>query len=40
MDQPRIQRMLRLMKLMSGNVNYTVDELAEKQYVKDNLIKF
>lgn len=30
MDQPKIERMLRLMKLMSGNYNYTIDELAEK----------
>ena len=30
MDQPKIERMLRLMKYMSGNVNYTIDELAEK----------
>ena len=27
MDQPRIQRMLRLMKMMSGNINYSVEEL-------------
>jgi len=30
MDQPKIERMLRLMKLLSSNVNYTIDELAEK----------
>ena len=30
MDQPKIERLLRLMKMMSGNVNYTIDELAEK----------
>lgn len=30
MDQPKIERMLRLMKLMSGSVNYSVDELASK----------
>ncbi len=30
MDQPKIERMLRLMKMMSGNVNYTVNELAER----------
>ena len=30
MDQPKIERMLRLMKLMSGNTNYTIDELASK----------
>ncbi len=30
MDQPKIERMLRLMKLMSGSVNYSVNELASK----------
>ena len=30
MDQPKIERMLRLMKMMSGNLNYTVNELAER----------
>lgn len=30
MDQPKIERMLRLMKLMTGNVNYTVNDLAER----------
>lgn len=30
MDQPKIERMLRLMKMMSGNANYTIEELASK----------
>ena len=30
MDQPKIERLLRLMALMSGSVDYTVDELAER----------
>ena len=30
MDQPKIERVLRLMKLMAGCINYTVEELAEK----------
>ena len=30
MDQPRIQRLLRLMNLMSGQVNYTIEELAKR----------
>ena len=30
MDQPKIERMLRLMRLMASNTNYTIDELAEK----------
>lgn len=29
MDQPRIERILRLMKMMSGNTNYTIGELAK-----------
>ena len=29
MDQPKVSRMLRLMKMMSGNVNYSIDELSE-----------
>ncbi len=30
MDQPKIERLLRLMMLMTGNVNYTVNDLADK----------
>lgn len=30
MDQPKIERLLRLMKMMAGNRNYTIDELAER----------
>ena len=30
MDQPKVERMLRLMMLLSGGVNYTIDELADK----------
>lgn len=30
MDQPKIERILRLMKLLIGNVNYTVEDLAER----------
>lgn len=30
MDQPKIERMLRLMRLLAGNVNYSIDELAVK----------
>ena len=30
MDQPKIERVLRLMKMMTGNVRYTVDEIAER----------
>ena len=30
MDQPKVERTLRLMKLMTGNTTYTVEELAEK----------
>lgn len=30
MDQPKVERLLRLMKLMTGNVNYSVNDLAER----------
>ena len=30
MDQPKLERLLKLMKLMTGNVNYTVEDLAER----------
>ena len=30
MDQPKVERTLRLIKLMTGNVSYTIDELAKK----------
>ncbi len=30
MDQPKIERLLRLMKLLTANNSYTVDELAER----------
>ena len=30
MDQPKMERLLRLMKLLSGNVNYTIAELSRK----------
>lgn len=30
MDQPKIERLLRLMKLLTGNTTYTVDQLAER----------
>lgn len=30
MDQARIQRLLRLMRLLSGSINYTIEELANK----------
>jgi predicted DNA-binding transcriptional regulator YafY len=30
MDQPKVERLLRLMKMLTGNVSYTVDELADR----------
>ena len=30
MDQPKIERMLRLMKMLTANTSYTVDEIAER----------
>lgn len=29
-DQPKVERLLRLMQMMSGSVNYTIDELADR----------
>ena len=36
MDLPKIERMLRLMKMMSGNLNYTVSQ--EEAYLVNSLI--
>ena len=30
MDQPKIERMLRLMKMLTANTSYSVDEMAER----------
>ena len=30
MDQPKLERLLRLMKLLTGNVHYTINDLAER----------
>ncbi len=30
MEQPKVERLLRLMKLLTGNTSYTVEDLAEK----------
>lgn len=30
MEQPKVERLLRLIKLMTGNVNYTIDDLAKR----------
>ena len=30
MDQPKIEHLLRLLRLLAGNRNYTIEELAEK----------
>ena len=38
MDQSKIERMLRLMKMMSGNINYSVEELSEKLEMSDRTI--
>ena len=38
MDQPKMERLLRLMKLMSGNVNYSVDQLSERLDMSERTI--
>jgi len=30
MDQPKLERLLRLMKMLTGNVSYTINDLADK----------
>lgn len=30
MEQPKVERLLKLIKLMTGNVNYTIDDLAKR----------
>ena len=38
MDQPKFERLLRLMRLLSGNVTYSIDELAEKLEMSERTI--
>lgn len=38
MTQPKIERVLRLMMMMSGNVDYTIEELAKKIRVSERSI--
>ena len=38
MDQPKFERMLRLMRLLSGNVTYSIDELADKLEMSERTI--
>ena len=41
MDQPKIERMLRVIQLLSSNVNYTLDELSEKMGIsKRSLFRY
>lgn len=30
MDQPKIERILRIMKMLTGNISYTIDEISDK----------
>ena len=38
MDQPKFERLLRLMRLLSGNVTYSIDELAQKLEMSERTI--
>lgn len=38
MDQPKIERMLRLMRLMSDNINFSVEDLPETLEMSDRTI--
>ena len=39
MDQPRVERIFRLMRLMAGNTYYTIEDLAKKLDIKDYIKK-
>jgi len=30
MDQPKIERLLRFMKLLTGNISYSINDLSER----------
>ena len=38
MDQPKFERMLRLMKLLSGNVTYSIDELSDRLEMSERTV--
>ncbi len=38
MDQPKLERMLRLMKLLSSNINYNIEELSDKLDMSERTI--
>ena len=38
MDQPKMERLLRLMKLMSGSVNYSLEQLSRKLDMSERTI--
>ena len=38
MDQPKFERMLRLMRMLSGNVTYSIDELADRLEMSERTI--
>lgn len=38
MDQPKVERLLRLMKYLSGNVNYSIAELSERLAMSERTI--
>jgi len=38
MDQPKIERLLRLMKMLTGNVNYTISDLSNKLGMSERTI--
>jgi len=38
MDQPKIERLLRLMKMLTGNISYTVNELADRLEMSERTV--
>ena len=37
MDQPKVERLLRLIQLLSSNVEYSIDDLMERTVLIDDL---
>ena len=40
MDQPKISKLLRLMKLLTGNVSHTIDQLAAELGISKHSKKY
>lgn len=38
MDQPKLDRLLRVMKILTGNTTYSVEDLAERLELSERII--